>query len=353
MAQSTTNCFRQATVNNLTMREDHFPSELSMEAFLWDNPCVLSLEHPDDREHNLVRENPYLRVITCELSLSDCRAGNAGRLDMLVRFDKYTFGILELKKHAVGRSALRQLCDYLAKAGDIIEYIRRETEIGEEDLDWNKVNVVGMLVGGSIDPDLATLPIMNGITQEILHIDKMPDYDNAILNAEINTWVDDGCKERKEVKPVCVKDIPVYGLTINRYKNNRTNEYFVFSNTYYANNEDRDYTKYLFENQTYNKARLVNAVVRAYVEKYRKQNEKQPTVEELKKAFPDSLQGSFGVFIQQTGADSKRYYTSKGLPIQIDGVRVVTCSQWKKENIQRFLANARKKIGYTITELDE
>lgn len=125
----------------------------------------------------------------------------------------------------------------------------------------------------------------------------------------------------------------------------------------------RDYSTYNFDGGTYTKARLVLAVVKKYV------NDKSPsTFDDLKKAFPDKLQGSMGVVRLESKIDDKykgiggqkRYFTDDGEKITLSGVKILVCNQWgsdgkptngkpKKGNNDSFIQQA-KKLGYTITK---
>lgn len=131
MAQ--TNLFKQLVVNNITLEEAPFPSELGMEAFLMDNPRVLAFgDEPEG----------YPKVIDCEISLSrktEIQSGTESsktdrchsRLDMLVQYSEFTFAVLELKKGDVDDNALKQLRDYLTpeRRKEIIEIIKEGKEL--------------------------------------------------------------------------------------------------------------------------------------------------------------------------------------------------------------------------------
>ena len=114
----------------------------------------------------------------------------------------------------------------------------------------------------------------------------------------------------------------------------------------------KDTTKYIFNGYQYGKGRLVLAVVTEYV----KQNP-DITFNELKKVFPDQLQGAnIGVFAEIEDAKRrtnkiKRYYFGDR-PGSVESVQIADCTivvsnQWGIGNIGRFLQVA-EKLGFEI-----
>ena len=95
------------------------------------------------------------------------------------------------------------------------------------------------------------------------------------------------------------------------------------------------------------KSRLVLEIITHYVQTY-----KPSTIGELRTKFPDSIQGSFGVFTPMGSADAsnfkghKRYYTDK--PVSLPDGDIAVCTQWHKDNIINFIA-AAEKLGYVIS----
>lgn len=117
----------------------------------------------------------------------------------------------------------------------------------------------------------------------------------------------------------------------------------------------RDFSKYNFNGKTYGKSRLVLAVVRQYVEDY------QPsTLEELKVAFPDDLQGSLGVVRDINDVSDKykgiggvkRYFVNEDETIHLSsGEKVVVCTQFGAENAERFIEHVINTLGYIIQKV--
>ena len=146
------------------------------------------------------------------------------------------------------------------------------------------------------------------------------------------------------------KDIPIAGIVLNRYRSS-DNNIFVVSDTYFSYKySEKDYSKFTYKNKIYNKARLVNEIVREFVDL-----NPTTTLSKLKEVFPKQIQGSFGVFDKLSRAEEiysnwghKRHYIKPTETINLgDGEIIATCNQWNPHNIAAFIKNA-KKIGYEI-----
>lgn len=113
----------------------------------------------------------------------------------------------------------------------------------------------------------------------------------------------------------------------------------------------RDFTKYQFNGQTYGKGQLVLAVVKAYVQKH------LPTTNQLREAFPNKLQGSFGVFYteqeytarkQESSEQTERFFkNTEDLLTTADGEKIFVCKEWGLDNTTQFIEQA-KLLGFDI-----
>ena len=112
---------------------------------------------------------------------------------------------------------------------------------------------------------------------------------------------------------------------------------------------EKDNTKYLFNEKKLGKGKLVLAVIRQYIADH------NPSYEQLKLVFPDSLQGSSGTIINENGYHQKlsksqdtanRYYINEKLLLN-DGDSIYVSNQWVIGNIDRFISKA-KELGYDI-----
>lgn len=285
--------FRQVTANNVSMKPYPFWKELAMEAYLLENEEILKLDEQNFSD---------VTVVDAEIALKQGRKSGDGRIDILATYGGEYLGIVELKLNEINDWSLSQLEDYLTVRSQILnygEYWKEETEPK-----W-----VGVLVGTSISPTLQE-KLSNGY--------------------EFN-------------------GIPIAGMTIKRFRSDK-NEIFVITDTYFKfGYTTKDYSKFLFDSKEYNKGRLANAVLKSYVE----QNP-EITFSQLKSKFPDSIQGSFGVFDTTAKAEDiyqrwghKRHYIKEDETIKLKDQTISTCTQWNPFNIGKFI-NQATRLGFKI-----
>lgn len=279
--------FRQITANNIELKEYPFWKELAMEAYLLENEEILKLDKQNFNDVN---------ILDAEIALRQGRKNGDGRIDILAKYSGEYLGIVEIKLNEINDFSLLQLEEYLNQKEQLLQ-INPEYWIEPTAPKW-----VGILVGGSISNDLR---------------DKLSE------GYEYN-------------------GIPIAGMTIRRFKS-PSNEIYVITDTYFRfRYSSRDYSKFLFNGAEYNKGRLVNAVVKNYVE-----NNPGITYAELKTKFPDKIQGSFGVFDTKAKAEDiyqrwghKRHYINPDEEIRLMDETIATCTQWHPENIKNFLNQA-------------
>ena len=286
--------FKQVTANNIELSPYPFKKELAMEAYLIENEEILALDNDNFTE---------IAVLDEEIALKKGRRDRDGRIDILTSYGAEYLSIIELKLNQIDDSTLNQLESYLDQKEQILE-------IGKY---WNeeiKPKWIGVLVGTSISADL----------QEKLN---------------------NGYK---------YNDIPIAGIVLNRYRSS-DNNIFVVSDTYFSYKySEKDYSKFSYKNKAYNKARLVNEIVRDFVDL-----NPTTTFSELKEIFPKQIQGSFGVFDKLSRAEEiyinwghKRHYIKPTETINLgDGEIIATCNQWNPHNIADFIKNV-KRLGYEI-----
>ncbi len=310
--------YKQASSNNITLEPYPFPSELGMEAYLMDNPSILKL---DDRKYG----EP--QIIECEMSIGKCtNRKTRGRIDMVVRYGEDLFGILELKKHALDKDTLFQLCDYLAEREKIVEAINQSDAV-EVDLDPENVKFVGVLVGGYIDDELRK---------------EMP-----ITDLKNNNLL----KEHPRQQTIQGYTDQISAIMLERFRNPHTCEIVVIS-TPIVKTSVKDTTKYQIDGEgRYGKAKLVHEIVKRYVKQH-----PEASIDRLEKIFPTPrLIRTLGVFAEAQVAKKRadRYYADRKMLIALgDGVKIATCNQWAKESIDEFIANVEKqKLGFEIAAL--
>ncbi len=102
---------------------------------------------------------------------------------------------------------------------------------------------------------------------------------------------------------------------------------------------NRDFSKFEFKGEIYNKARLVNKVIRTFVEE-------DPSIsfEKLEIAFPQNIQGSSGIFDKEENAQEvynrtghKRHYLKSDELIKLSDSVIATSNQWGLSNITKFV----------------
>jgi len=291
--------FRHLTINDVQLEEFPFKRELSMEAYLIENEGVLSLDA--DTFNNV-------EIVEAELTLKQGRSSKDtdGRIDILATYSQEYISIIELKLGQLEEIHLQQIEDYLRKKNQILE---QYPDILNQEISpvpkW-----VGVLVGSSIEPNLAT----------------------KLRNGYISP---DGTQ--------------IFALTIQRFRGS-DGHVFVTTDTYFNDvNTLRDTSKYLFNGESLGKGRLVLAVVKRHCE-----NNPSITFSQLEKIFPKKCQGSSGVFTTFENANDvlassgrKRHFLNADELIQIEGATIAVSSQWGIGNIEKFISCANQ-AGHLI-----
>lgn len=113
--------------------------------------------------------------------------------------------------------------------------------------------------------------------------------------------------------------------------------------------KQKDTTKYTFNGASLGKGRLVLEVMRKHCADH-----PSMTYTELEAAFPQSLQGSGGVFAREDDAQKifsdtgrKRHFLNEDEMIQISDATIAVSSQWGAGNIDKFIDKARTN-GHVI-----
>jgi len=286
--------FRQITANNIELKNYPFLKELAMEAYLMENEDILKLDTKNFAD---------VTVLDAEIALKSGRktSNQDGRIDILAKYGLDYLALIELKINEINEQSLRQLEDYLNERHQIL---KKHPEFWTEA--ENEPNWIGVLVGSSILPELQR-KLQDGYTT-----------DNGI---------------------------PIAGMILRRFRSLK-NEIFVITDTFFKYNyTSRDFSKFEFKGEIYNKPRLVNKVVRTYVEE-------NPTISyaELEKVFPRSLQGSIGVFDTKENAQEifyrtghKRHYLKADELIKLTDSIIATSNQWGSGNISHFINHVNMK----------
>jgi len=288
--------FKQITANGITLSEFPFVKELAMSAYLLENGDILKLDNTNFDNISVLDE---------EIALKQGRKDGDGRIDLLVNYSDEYLGIVELKKGEINEQSLKQLEDYLDQRAQILEM---DAGYWENDAEpkW-----IGVLVGNEISSSLRD-KLLNGYVYK--------------------------------------ENIPIAGMTIRRFRS-PNNEIFVVTDTFFKfNYGSKDFSKFRFNGNSYNKGRLVNAVIKKVVE-----DNPEITFAELERKFPKKIQGSWGVFTLKNEAEKIyertnriRYYIKPEEVILLaDNILISTTTQWVAESIKAFIEQAQK-YGYKI-----
>ena len=200
------NIYRHISANQSLLEPYPFFSEISMEAYLCENPNILTLD-----QYNYTQP----LILEYELALKEGRGADSnGRIDILAQYaENETLAVIELKKGVLTEDHLNQLQDYLRAKNQLLEKFPKIGNTHDADQSW-----IGVLVGSHIAPSLQTL-LESGSGYKF-----------------------DG--------------IPIAALTLQRYRETRTNEIFVIADVIFKQSA-RDTSKYYFKNEFYGKGRLV------------------------------------------------------------------------------------------------
>ncbi len=288
--------FKQITANGIILKEYPFIKELAMEAYLLENGDILKLDKTNFDSVSVLDE---------EIALKQGQKCGDGRIDMLVKYSDEYLGIVELKLNEINEQSLLQLESYLDQRNQILIMNSNYWE-GESEPKW-----IGVLVGNEISSSLRE-KLLNGYVYK--------------------------------------ENIPIAGMTIRRFRS-PNNEIFVVTDIFFKfKYRSKDFSKFRFNGVSYNKGKVVNAVIKKLVE-----DRPQITFPELKQIFPDKIQGSMGVFDLKEKAEEIfertnriRYYIKPDETIQLaDNVIISTSNQWNPDNIKTFIEQAKRE-NYNI-----
>jgi hypothetical protein len=281
--------YRHFAANEEHLELFPFRRELSMQAYLIENPKLLGLDDGCFSGSNV-------EIVNEELHLKVGRKSKDtdGRIDILARYsdsDGY-LAVVELKLGMLDFSHLEQLEDYLSEKRHISEALG-EAEVADHK--W-----LGVLVGALIHPELAAKISSGYVTKD---------------------------------------GIQIAALTLQRFRS-ASGSVFVTTDVFHnLKSAQRDYKKYVFEGREYGKGRLVLAAIKQFVEK-------NPDFgfADLERIFPRHIQGAIGVFSSAeeankifTSTGRKRHFIEANEVVQLRDSSIAVCSQWGSGNIKNFL----------------
>lgn len=133
----------------------------------------------------------------------------------------------------------------------------------------------------------------------------------------------------------------------NLYMKADMNQMKQFPGEEHRDQRRKDITKYIFNGEKWNKRQLVLECIKAYI-----QERNIDTIEDLKVAFPDYVQGSLGIVKRANEAErysnaAKRFFFKDADIIHLKDGDYVVCSQWDAKNIPAFIKLA-EDLGMKI-----
>ncbi len=281
-------------------------------------------------------------------------SGSQRRIDLLAIDKEANLVIIELKRNETGEHMELQALRYAAMVSTLtfsraVEiYQKHLVSIGSEDhaennliefLDWEEpqeenfgLDVRIILVSSNFSKELTTSVMwLNERNLDIRCVRMIPyKYQNKIL------------VDVQQIIPL--PEAEKYQVRIKQQSEERRE----------ARKSSRDYTRYLFNGDTFNKRKLVLAVIQAWVARHSPDN-----LAELLQAFPQEIR-SGGLFVPEEEAKAiyhrqgiQRHFLGDGEILSFpDGSRYAISNQWGKGNIDKFL-NQSKKLGYEIEEVSQ
>ncbi len=279
--------YTQMALESELLEPAPFKMELVMEAFLVENPMVLSLDG-----------DSAPCILKSEMHLEKGRGDKNGRIDILAKYSDKKIAIVELKRGLIDIDAYEQLKDYLSASN--IAAIKKEYDAKDS-------GFCGVLVGTQISDEVEKL-----------------------------------LSEKHDKK-----DSPMAAIVLNRYKNPKTGQFFVTTD-HYGENSGRDTSEYWFNGATYNKRRLILAVVKYVVNESRCKEYK-----DLAKIFSGKILNRAIKKVEDISEKSKRNYFMDDIIKMADGTNVAVCSDWggKEFDIVVNELNKKKEIGLGIVKV--
>ena len=270
-------------MDNIVLEPFPFQMELVLEAFLVENPIVLSLDDEAQPE-----------IIDYEFPLSKGRKKTNGRIDIVAVYPNDVLAIIEIKNHVIDDDAYTQLSEYFEKKEQLLNELIKKAKIDgskKKNYKW-----IGILVG----------------THSIA-----PSVDKKIQSEKING------------------QMPCMALVLNRYKSRNSNQVFITTDKF-GRITDKDYSKYKFNGRRYGKGPLVFAVVNEYV-----QNHQSSDYKEIRAKFVklrnDAIEKSENVsFLKK-----ERYYFREKIYLS-DGTCICVSNQWGKNFNEKILPELQK-----------
>ena len=172
------NIFKQVAAKNLNIKEFPFFSELNIEAYIIENPQILSSDELSNPE-----------IINSQIYLHAGRKVGDGRIDLLAKTDNDILLVIEIKKGKLNLNHLQQLEDYLSEFNKNKIKIMKDVDPNN---DYSNFQLKGIIVGLDIE---------------------------SVIKEKISNGYSVG-------------DAEIYGLTINRFTTSDSSENYIITDMF-------------------------------------------------------------------------------------------------------------------------
>jgi hypothetical protein len=287
---------KHLNINNILIDEYKFDRELNMESFIIENPDIIAINDEWLGDVN---------IVLSEAKLLDGRKKSGkrdGRIDLMATYNQDYLAIIELKKGEINMYHLKQLEDYLSE---------REKILKMYDTIWDKAagnpKWLGVIIGNEISSEL-----MNFIT-------------NQKSGANV---------------------IPIAAIVIKRFRGSDKNIYTTTDVYFNRKHKQKDFSKYLYKGESYNKGRLALAVIKDYV-----YNNPNITLHALKQVFPSAIE-TLLIALEINLKGYARYFTKDEDIISLkDGSEVVVWTNYGAPSFDiDFVDHYNKELKLGITK---
>jgi hypothetical protein len=287
---------KHLNINNILIDEYRFDRELNMESFIMENPDIIAIN--DDWLGDV-------NVVLSEAQLLDGRKKSGkkdGRIDLIATYNQDYLAIVELKKGEINMRHLDQLEDYLNERDAILKKHPDIWDAAVGNPKW-----LGVIIGNEISSEL-----MNFIGTQ---------------------------------KPGA-KVIPIAAIVIKRFRGSDKNVYTTTDVYFNRKHKQKDYSKYIYKGESYNKGRLTLAVIKDYV-----YNNPSITIQALKQVFPSAIETLLNA-LQINSKGYTRYFTKEEEIITLkDGTEVAARTNYGAPFFDKdFVEFYNKKLKLGITK---
>lgn len=321
------------TMNMYELIELPFTNEIAIEAMLFENLAMLQLGK------TLVKP----RIIRHEVALLDA-SGREERINLLIQTEQFS-AMVKIVAGEVTEENLKGLKRCLAQK----EEVSKRYMPTDAPTEW-----FGLLIGSRISDSLQE-SLRQGLTVHkcpvaAILLRQFLTGSTPVLLREVlaSTTYKVEINQPIEVLPA------IMGSTRKMAEPKKRKEKKEKKRKEKKSSSEKDYTKYSFNGQIYNKGKLVNAVFHKIAADH-----PELTLSDLENYFPERMQPGQSIFITREKAmqlaqenKPKRHHTKPEQIVKLADAEICTSAQWSKESIPLFIEHVKKLFGYEIKKLE-